>query len=1002
MADTYIFLDIETTGLNPESDEIIEIGALAVRRGEIVDRFHTLLNPGRKLPLQIVALTGLTDDMLRDAPALPGEAEKLWSFMGGSPVFGHNISFDINFLQQKTGHLLLNPSFDTLDLVQVVLPGAESYRLETVRQILGVGSAVSHRALDDAEAAWETFKKCIELLGNLDNEVLFRAVQVLGNCQTTFAEVLGRHLTETATRFPDRKNGVTYAFMSDSGPGNRNTGDPGTDHLFTDKTGGKYHVPDFTELEECLGPEGIFAENDPKYRYRQGQVDMLKTVSNGFREGRHIVVEAGTGTGKSLAYLLPAVVWALTDRTKVVVSTHTINLQEQLLHKDLPQIRDIAGIDFKAALVKGRNNYICLRRWEEMLKNAAEPGDTGSDNKYNHRETVFRLKVLVWLTVTVSGERSELNISPDQIRYWTAINSEQDYCLGPGCRWFARQCFVNRARRQAETADLLVVNHSLLLADIKIQNKLLPPYDYLVIDEAHHLEDSATQQLGWTVSLTAQRVFLLSMNRSFGKGGGPGLLFLLRQIQKNNTWKLSDSVDKLGGFIGEALDLVSKNSDSVNETEEFFIEWVNHNCNENFDESSSVLRIREHHRKDASWKAYASIKENYTYRASLLEKILGKIAGLLQKEDDEGDGKEFISLMKDIEYQRGFLREVISQMHLFCDGEPNSVHWVEILRGEKPEVRFRSAPVTVSRLLSENLFLTKKSILLTSATISVDGNFDHFMERTGLSLIPEEKVVTRLIESPFAYERQSLLCIVRDIPDPSSVCDAEYVQFINPVIRDIARIFRGRTLVLFTSHKMLRESYHRLRSELEPEGITVLGHRIDGGRTRLANEFRKNPCCVLYGSSSFWEGIDLPGDMLQCVIIVRLPFLPPNTPVIEARTEEIARENRDPFFGFTVPEAVIQLKQGFGRLIRTEEDEGVVVVLDCRLVARRYGRKFLSSLPIKTHIKGDTPTVLQKISDWHTGERAGFRVMNLLENAGDIEKQLESWRRKRVEEAGTS
>ena len=187
MADTYIFLDIETTGLNPESDEIIEIGAIAVRQGEVIDRFHTLLSPGRKLPLQIVTLTGLTDDMLRDAPALAGEAGKLWEFIGDNPVFGHNISFDINFLQQKTGHLLLNPSFDTLDLVQAVLPGAESYRLETVRQILGVGSTVSHRALDDAEAAWETFKKCIELFSHFDNEVLLRAVQVLGNCETAFA-----------------------------------------------------------------------------------------------------------------------------------------------------------------------------------------------------------------------------------------------------------------------------------------------------------------------------------------------------------------------------------------------------------------------------------------------------------------------------------------------------------------------------------------------------------------------------------------------------------------------------------------------------------------------------------------------------------------------------------------------------------------------------------------------------------------------------------------------
>ncbi|WP_418790033.1 helicase C-terminal domain-containing protein [Phosphitispora sp. TUW77] len=976
MTDTYIFLDIETTGLNPETDEIIEIGAIAVRRGKVVDRYHTLLNPGRKLPVKIITMTGLTDDMLRDAPIFSEEAEKLLSFIGESPIFGHNISFDISFLQQKTGFLLLNPCFDTIDLVQVVLPGAESYRLETVKQLLGVDRIVSHRALDDAEAAWETFQKCIEIFNCLDNEVLFKVIQVLRKHQTTFAKTLNQQITEAVTRFPNTKKAVPEQLF--------NLPDHANEGL------------DIGGLEEYLKPEGIFAQINPKFRYRQGQADMLKTVSEGFREDKHIVIEAGTGTGKSLAYLLPAVVWALTDQTKVVVSTHTINLQEQLLHKDLPQIRDIAGINFKAALVKGRNNYICIRRWEEMLKSAADSGDIGSDNKFNHREAVFCLKILVWLTMTVSGERSELNFSPDQVRYWNEINSEQDYCIGPGCRWYARRCFVNRARKQAESADLLVVNHSLLLADIKVQNKLLPSYEYLVIDEAHHLEDSATQQLGWTVSFTALKSVILSVNRSFVMGGKPGLLFLLRQVSQTYSWKFSDSVAKLEEFIADAKELVSKNINSINEIEEFFIYWVSRNYDENHDNTCRVFRIKQHHREDASWKAYESIKENYIFRTSLLEKLLGKISGLLYKEDEEEECKEFISMIKDIEYQRAFLREVISQINLFYDGETNSVHWVEVQRGEKTEVRFCSAPISVSKMLSENLFLTKKSILLTSATISIDGKFDHFMERTGLSLMPEEKVITRLIQSPFVYERQSLLCVVRDIPEPSSVCDAEYIHFINPIIRDIAKIFRGRTLVLFTSHKMLRESYYKLHTELESEGIKILGHRIDGGRTRLANEFRKNPCCVLYGSGSFWEGIDLPGDMLQCVIIVRLPFLPPNSPIVEARTEELVKENRDPFLGFTVPEAVIQLKQGFGRLIRTEEDEGVVVVLDRRLVEKRYGRKFLDSLPIKNHIKGDTPTVLQKISDWHTGERTDFQTLNFLENASDVNKQLEVLRRKRT------
>ncbi len=976
--DFYAFLDIETSGTDPEKDNIIEVGAVIAAQGEIIDRYSTLVYFNGKLPARIKRLTGISEEMLKDAPSLTDIEQSLLRFLGEMPLVGHNIAFDIAFLNRKLGREITNPVLDTVDLVQFLLPQAASYRLEYLKDLLGLTSRPSHRALDDAETACSLFFKCLELVKGINREVLFKVYEMTKDRKWMWARTLYKHTAQLIASFSaGRSSEPVYAFMKTD-----QTTEPALFSVNADQ------VPKLAEnfnLSSFLEPDGSFAQKNLKYRFRAGQVEMLQTVAEGLREGKLMVVEAGTGTGKTLAYLIPAVAWAVSNTSKVIVATHTINLQEQIWNKDLPDVSEITGLQFQAAIVKGRNNYLCLRRWETKLNESEFLEETG---------LIFCLKVLVWLIQTTTGDRNELNVSPHHNQYWNEISSDQETCIGSACRWHQKHCFVTKARRKADSAELLIVNHSLLLADLKLQNRLLPSYDYLILDEAHHLENSATEQLGNIISINLIKNQLLSLSRGFGSGLGPGFLHQLRQYIKNNPWHYGiEDATRFESSIEDAFEALNGVHESVDEMETFLKNWAAGIQEDSDDNKQLTIRIKHSMRAGDFWHYFDTIKENFVGRSRALSRILHKIQEMIESTLVQQQSS-VQALIRDLDFQIKFLAGVNESLDIFCQGGDESVWWIEIEKKARGDTRLRSAPVSVSELLEKWLFQTKKSVLLTSATICVDGKFDYFIERVGLTPFLEDRLVTKQVASPFNYEKQSLLCIVRDLPDPTDGLD-NYSEAVVPFITDVARLFNGRTLVLFTSHKMLREVYFKLQPILEQDGIVVLGHRIDGGRTRLIEEFKISDKTILLGTSSFWEGIDLPRDILRCVVIARLPFSPPNTPVVEARIEALIKQKKDAFGSYTVPEAVIRLKQGFGRLIRTEEDDGIVVILDRRITDRKYGRKFLNSLPARTHFKGDTPTVLQKIWDWVHGERPEFTTPNLLEDVEDLEKYLKNIKRKK-------
>ncbi|MDA8442262.1 MAG: exonuclease domain-containing protein [Peptococcaceae bacterium] len=934
-ARNYVVLDLETTGLQPGVDEIIEVGAVKLIDGQIVDRFHQLIQPRRQLPLAVERLTGISAGDLIDMPRIEAVLPDFVAFIGDLPVVAHNALFDLGFLTAAWGKPITAVWLDTVELARLAFPLAPNYRLSSLAKYLNLELGSLHRAPDDAAMTAELLIRCLDKMEGWDLTLIHQLNLVLpsGGLGSLGQEVERK----IARRFPNRLLRPGLICLAQ---------DNGEEGLFA--RANDLAPPLFapTALAEILGPTGIFAQRIPNYQFRSGQVKMLNAVVEALNEGAHLVVEAGTGTGKSLAYLLPAVAWAVSQREKVVIATHTINLQEQLWDKDLPLVRSMAPFEFSAAIVKGRSNYVCLRKWvgvwtelEQML-----PGERAALAPF-----------LTWLNETVTGDRAELNLPPGNNELWSHFSGDSESCLGSRCRFYSNNCFVTRARRKAERADVLIVNHSLLMSDAKTDNMVLPEYSYLIIDEAHHLESSATEHLGNMLSdkMLEHYLRLLRPNAL-----PPGLFGQLKHRLPELMATLGElELSRVETELASGLELLNTIQEAGTE---FFAGLEAYARNFAAGEAGfAQVRLKPSAAQWHGWSAVNAAGENLNIRCKSLGECLNAIAQALAEPEEE----ELAGIARDVNALSAQIRELGETAWQLLDlTRANLVAWVE---SDARSCRLRSAPVEVGSLLREMVFAKTKATILTSATLAVNNSFEHLLTSVGMEM--QTKVLQ--VESPFKYDEQALICIPRDLPDPTRSVDDAYTQATANMLIDLVRTIQGRTLVLFTAHKMLRDVYGLIKPQLEAEDIQVLGHNLDGGRGRLVEEFKANPRTVLLGASSFWEGVDIQGDTLTCVVIVKLPFWPPSMPTLEARLEQLAQQNKDGFRTLSIPQAVIRLKQGFGRLIRTQEDRGVVVILDNRILDKNYGRKFLNSLPLKTHIRGDSAFVLHKIRDWLATER---------------------------------
>ncbi len=708
----------------------------------------------------------------------------------------------------------------------------------------------------------------------------------------------------------------------------------------------KPELVDPDQVRNFFLPGGRLAERMPSYEYRLAQEKMAMAVNGAFNQGGIVVIEAGTGVGKSLGYLIPAALWSLANEKRVVISTNTINLQEQLLQKDLPLLTDHLDIPVKAALVKGRGNYLCRRKIDELGVDAALlPG-------LEKQERDFLGEIVSWSETTRDGSLADLPIMPPH-DVWELCNSEADICLGVKCSHY-ENCFFYRARRRAATAQLLIVNHHLLFADLGLPAGfgLLPKYEAVVLDEAHHLEDVATGYLGENASrLGLIRVLGRLAHRKRTNSGVLARIYqrLQKILHKNQHEFLENLLAGLDADILPAVGFIA------GEMGDFFSRWqaafLQLEAETKRDNPGMYKRrITESDRGSDYWQS-----EIISLARELRELFVPLFSALanLDKGLEEGirDGllpvETFDFLLAELRGISNRLRQyvgVFSRFFLADERDPGLIYWVEISRGRRLNLKVIMAPLDVGAVLVEKFYTRLETVVITSATLAVGRDFAYFLERSGLSRLPAANPVeTLLLDSPFDYRKNCRLLVPRDLPTPDQ---KDYRDQLGIFLAELIKTVGGRTMILFTSYVMMNQVTTRCRELLSGQGF-LLFQQGEGQRHKLLHDFKNNPAAVLLATASFWEGIDVKGRALETLVIVRLPFKVPTEPVVQARSEFISAQGGDPFRDYALPQAAIRLKQGVGRLIRSQNDRGMVVIADDRIVTKNYGVKLRESLPMQ-------------------------------------------------------
>src|SRR5438128_3071321 len=908
----YAALDLETTGLDPGRDRVIEVGAVAFTPDRVTASMERLVDPGRSVPEPVLRLTGIKPEELRGAATEQAALAALGTFLAGRKPVGHGARLDVDFLVAAGLWDDSAEILDTLDVARILMPAAASHSLPLLATELGFGQPRPHRALDDADATRQLLLRLREEAGGLEEGL-----------KESMLALVAPYMWPIARFFADALSAPNPDPMPASTARARSQHAAKSAALPPDD-------PDL--MAALLGPEGPLAGLLPGYEHREPQMQMLLAVAQIQGRGGSLLVEAGTGTGKSLAYLVPSIARAVRHGQRVVVSTDTHTLQEQLMSKDLPGLREWLPWDFKACLLKGRSNYVSLRRWRRYLAEPCHDAD----------ELRFKLKVLVWLHSTESGDRSELRLHGREEVFWACIASDPLDCVGIHCT--KEDCYVHRARAEAEVADIVVVNHALLLADAEIGGGLLPEFDHLVIDEAHHLEEAATRGLRQEVD-------------------GPGLIALLERLaRRDDAGRMDGLLEELQrqphlGASGEAFTEAQPNAvaAAAHGRELFRIAdvWVAARLGEAERREESV-RITPAMRGDAEWVHIGMPAENTVTALAALDASLRRAVGGVR---EWLGGEEPDQRIRELEMIRGRLDAAMRLLdEALIRPDANRVYWFsQVSRAEN--LLLRAAPINVGSLLRERVYAERRSTVFTSATLAVGGTFDYFSSRVGLGAEIEELI----LPSPFDFYHQALVCLPTDIPLPE---DEGFDLAAEELIAAVARLAGGRTLALFTSHRQLRDVHAALKQRVDLDDVLILGQGIDGQRRQLLKSFEEAERPLLLGTSTFWEGIDIPGERLSCVIVVRLPFPVPTDPIYAARAEQV----RDPFSQLALPQAALRLKQGFGRLIRRSTDRGAVVILDSRILGRDYGQAFLDVLPPASRYVGPGGEVADRVVAWLEGD----------------------------------
>ncbi|MDQ0197538.1 ATP-dependent DNA helicase DinG [Neobacillus ginsengisoli] len=932
MINKFVVIDLETTGNAPKKgDKIIQFAAVVIENGIITEKLSSLINPKKPIPAFIEELTGINDDMVKNAPLFSEIIPKVIPLLKGAYFVAHNVLFDLSFLQEELIQSgfegFYGPVLDTVEMARILYPTADGYKLSDLAEKENLHHDRPHQADSDAQVTAELLLIFLERLSLLPQSTLRQLFQLSGGLKSDLHQLLDEIHIEKGKRIEQLPEAIEL-FKNLALKKQQEKVE-----LIEDIAQYKYPVSEDEKID-------MVKQGFEFFEKRTGQFLMMDGVFHSFLKEQHILIEAGTGVGKSLGYLLPISFFAKQKGHPIVVSTHTIQLQEQLIRNEIPLLAKILPFTINSVLLKGRNHYISLEKFYQSLL----------DENDNYDTTLTKMQILVWLLETETGDKDELNLSSGGLIYWNKIKNEPTVFLQD--QVWQEKDFYLRAKKAAQEADIIITNHSLLLSDLSGERAILPAFDYCIIDEGHHFEKVASQFFGHSLDYLTTRLLI----GKFGVYEQKLLFFQLEELLASKSVQIGNLV-----YTFELNRIIT---DLTYEMDEFF-KLIALYAKTKSSQKKGYNRAKVRFSSEDQGKEKKALVNSAERFAFLLKDLYSAIMQRLEWIKKEKDSlsneqknllEEIITFVNDLDALRNNVQDCFTK-------ENNFVKWIEMdSRSPQNVTTFLAQPATVATALEEKFFKAKRGVVLTSATLTVNNSFEYIIKEIGLNPNTTSRIS---IPSPFDYQNQVQLLIPEDLPEINAVTLEEYVVAITEHIITIAEATKGRMLILFTAYDMLKKTYELIKESGFLNEYAMIAQGItSGSRTRLTRNFQRYDKAILLGTSSFWEGVDIPGEDLSCLVIVRLPFSPPDEPLTEAKCQLITQQGGNAFSDYSLPEAILRFKQGFGRLIRTEKDRGIMIVFDKRIVTTKYGKSFLKSIPSVLVKKGNMNELVELIHSW--------------------------------------
>ena len=890
MKNIFVSIDLETTGFDPQRDKIIEVGAVKFKNNTVLEKLSILVNPMQIISQEISDLTGINQNELNLAKQWTDVKDEVVNFIDNYPIIGHNVNFENQFLSENDINIV--ESFDTLSLARILLPNLPEYNLSGISKHLKFNHENPHRALSDSLVTMDLFNTLTNTLFNLEKNTIEILYHLGKKNNSNIFKLIQKEMD------PKKISNFSKVFSIDpySNKIDENFKVEKLENYLPENYSLKDEINKIYDNSEKL--KNIF----PKYEYREEQQIMSDFVSKSIIDENGIIIEAGTGVGKSFGYLLPSLISIIKSNKKVVISTNTIPLQEQILNKDLQSVKLILsnfGYDtknIKYFSLKGRSNYICIHKIFYAIENS----------ELSNKEIDFLSKMFVWFESSNLGEKNEINISTMEHLFDQYSHKEFSACVKSD-----KNCYFKAARKKANFSNFLVINHSLLFSDLATDTSIIPMHDILILDESHHIDDVATKNLSFDFSRYSLDFIL---KKFLGKLG------ILKKIKSINN---NQNIDKKLEILNNAI---------------IEVQQINNNL---FDDlSNELINIYE---KDNIFRELRITKDLLNNVLMLnLNHILSSINNLINQILDD------LAIILDITLlEKSFDKKIINEISESLISLTNSAKYIKFLidldnnfvfwfnKDYDDKFSISGAPLDVSEFIYNGLFSDKKSIILTGATLNNNDNYQSFKNKLGY---PSISSIT--INSTYKYSENALLVLARDFPDRRNNYN-NFVDQLSELIVENSVDLNTPMLVLCTNYELMKDVRQKIKKHLSDRNIRLLVQKFDGTAKKIIDLLNDDIPTVAIGNYTFWEGVDLQNKSFGIIMMTALPFPVFTNPLHQSRSEFYANS----FLEYHLPLATIKFRQGFGRLIRSKTDKGVFIVLDHRIVTKQYGNNFIQSLP---------------------------------------------------------